>query len=100
MGRDSRVPCISSTRLQAACQDVCLGLQAHCSFRSIHSLFQVTVLGCRYFTPAILELAGFRDKRTALLVAMLPAGVNAVGTLAGMWSIDRMGRRWGPLREW
>ena len=53
---------------------------------------------CRYFTPAILELAGFRDKRTALLVAMLPAGVNAVGTLAGMWSIDRMGRRWGPLR--
>eukprot|EP00891_Asterochloris_glomerata_P003905 jgi/Astpho2/3905/Aster-04413 len=46
-----------------------------------------------YFTPAILELAGFRDKRTALLVAMLPAGVNAVGTLAGMWSIDRMGRR-------
>jgi Sugar (and other) transporter len=38
-----------------------------------------------YFTPAILELAGFQDKRTALLMAMLPAGVNATGTVAGMW---------------
>ena len=26
-----------------------------------------------YYTPAILELAGFRDKRSALLIAMLPA---------------------------
>ena len=74
-----------------------MGLQAHRTLESIHSLFKVTERGCRYFTPAILELAGFRDKRTALLVAMLPAGVNAVGTLAGMWSIDRVGRRWGPL---
>ena len=27
-----------------------------------------------YYTPAILELAGFRDKRSALLIALLPAG--------------------------
>ncbi|KAK9829082.1 hypothetical protein WJX72_003793 [[Myrmecia] bisecta] len=46
-----------------------------------------------YYTPAILELAGFHDKRTALLVAMGPAAVNAVGTLLGMWHIDRCGRR-------
>ncbi len=26
-----------------------------------------------YYTPAILELAGFHDKRSALLIAMLPA---------------------------
>lgn len=46
-----------------------------------------------YFTPAILELAGFRDKRSALLVAMAPAAVNALGTVVGMWLIDRAGRR-------
>ena len=26
-----------------------------------------------YYTPAILELAGFHDKRSALLIAMAPA---------------------------
>ena len=47
----------------------------------------------QYYTPAILELAGFRDNRTALLVAMLPAAVNSLGTLIGMWQIDKCGRR-------
>ena len=47
----------------------------------------------QYYTPAILELAGFRDSRTALLVAMLPAAVNSLGTLVGMWQIDKNGRR-------
>lgn len=46
-----------------------------------------------YYTPAILELAGLRDNRTALLVAMLPAAVNSAGTLIGMWQIDKCGRR-------
>lgn len=49
----------------------------------------------QYYTPAVLELAGFRDNRTALLVAMLPAAVNSVGTLFGMWQIDKCGRRCG-----
>ena len=48
----------------------------------------------RYYTPAILELAGIHDKRTALLVALAPAAVNALGTVAGMLCIDRCGRRW------
>ena len=47
-----------------------------------------------YYTPAILELAGVVDKRTALLAALAPAAVNALGTLAGMAAIDRCGRRW------
>ncbi|CAL5228707.1 g11888 [Coccomyxa viridis] len=46
-----------------------------------------------YFTPAILELAGIHDKRLALLVALAPAGVNALGTVAGMLLVDRCGRR-------
>jgi Sugar (and other) transporter len=50
-----------------------------------------------YYTPAILQLAGVTDKRTALLVALIPAAVNAGGTLVGMAAIDRCGRRWGAL---
>ncbi|KAL0047264.1 hypothetical protein WJX82_011173 [Trebouxia sp. C0006] len=46
-----------------------------------------------YYTPAILELAGLTDNRTALLVAMLPAAVNSAGTFIGMWQIDKCGRR-------
>lgn len=46
-----------------------------------------------YYTPAILQLAGVTDKRTALLVALIPAAVNAGGTLIGMATIDRCGRR-------
>jgi Sugar (and other) transporter len=46
-----------------------------------------------YYTPAILQLAGVTDKRTALLVALVPAAVNAAGTLVGMAAIDRCGRR-------
>ena len=46
-----------------------------------------------YFTPAILELAGYRDKRSALLISLGPAAVNALGTLVGMRFIDHAGRR-------
>ncbi len=46
-----------------------------------------------YYTPAILQLAGVTNKRTALLVALFPAAVNAGGTLVGMAAIDRCGRR-------
>ena len=38
-----------------------------------------------YYTPTILEIAGFVDKRQALFLSILPAFVNAVGTLIGMW---------------
>jgi len=59
--------------------------------------FRLMLMGAlcalQYYTPAILELAGLRDNRTALLVAMLPAAINSAGTLVGMWQIDKCGRR-------
>lgn len=47
---------------------------------------------CRYYTPSILQLAGVGNQ-AALLLAMLPALTNALGTLVGMHAIDRTGRR-------
>lgn len=46
-----------------------------------------------YYTPVVLTLAGITSKRTALLVSLAPAAVNASGTIVGMWAIDRFGRR-------
>jgi len=46
-----------------------------------------------YFTPTILQMAGFNDNKTALLWSLIPAGVNALGTLIGAACIDRYGRR-------
>lgn len=46
-----------------------------------------------YFLVSILSLAGISDNRMALLVAMGPAAVNAIGTIIGMAMIDRAGRR-------
>lgn len=42
-----------------------------------------------YFAPTLMQLGGLSSKRTALLAAVGPAGVNALGTLVGMWAIDR-----------
>lgn len=67
-----------------------LGLQALQQLSGIN-----TVL---YYLPAILELGGFRNKRTVLLVSLLPAAINALGTVVGAVAIDRYGRR--PLMLW
>ena len=42
-----------------------------------------------YFTPVLLQMAGFVDRRQALLWACLPAGCNALGTVAGAVSLTR-----------
>lgn len=37
-----------------------------------------------YFTPVILQMAGFQNKQQALLLSCFPAAVNTVGTIIGM----------------
>lgn len=37
---------------------------------------------CRYYTPTILQLAGV-PSQTALLLSLLPAATNALGTVVG-----------------
>ncbi|KAH9308355.1 hypothetical protein KI387_036266 [Taxus chinensis] len=46
-----------------------------------------------YYSPSIMELAGFAAHRTALLLSLVVAGVNALGTVVGILLIDRSGRR-------
>ena len=75
---------VSSSPLPCTCAiSLCLP-----SNRGRHS-----TLRCRrYYTPSILQLAGVSNQ-AALLLAMLPALTNALGTVVGMHAIDRAGRR-------
>ena len=62
-----------------------LGLQALQQAAGINTVM--------YFAPSILGLAGFQSPRSAVLASIIPAGVNALGTIVGMQLIDRAGRR-------
>lgn len=46
-----------------------------------------------YYSPSIIELAGYASHETALLLSAGVAAMNAVGTVAGIFLIDRCGRR-------
>lgn len=63
-----------------------LGLQALQQAAGINTVM--------YFAPSILGLAGFQSPRSAVLASVLPAAVNALGTVVGMRLIDQAGRRY------
>eukprot|EP00850_Spirogloea_muscicola_P017304 SM000147S01123 [mRNA] locus=s147:254042:256127:+ [translate_table: standard] len=46
-----------------------------------------------YYSPSIVELAGYAAHRTALLLSIVVASMNALGTVAGIVLVDRCGRR-------
>ncbi|GMH42012.1 hypothetical protein BSKO_09931 [Bryopsis sp. KO-2023] len=62
-----------------------VGLQIYQQFCGINTVM--------YYTPTILQMAGFIDRRQALLASLLPVLINSLGSVIGMWLIDRVGRR-------
>ena len=46
-----------------------------------------------YFAPTLLILAGVHNQRTALLLSLIPAAVNSLGSIIGLLTIDIYGRR-------
>lgn len=46
-----------------------------------------------YYSPTIVELAGFFSNKIALLLSLMVAGMNAIGTILGIYLIDKYGRR-------
>lgn len=46
-----------------------------------------------YYSPTIVQMAGFRSNQLALLISLVVAGINAVGTTVGIYVIDHLGRR-------
>ncbi|KAF8391827.1 hypothetical protein HHK36_022165 [Tetracentron sinense] len=61
------------------------GLQAFQQFTGINTVM--------YYSPTIVQMAGFQSNRLALLLSLIVAGMNAIGTIVGIFLIDRCGRR-------
>uniref|UniRef100_A0A0E0LH75 Major facilitator superfamily (MFS) profile domain-containing protein n=1 Tax=Oryza punctata TaxID=4537 RepID=A0A0E0LH75_ORYPU len=46
-----------------------------------------------YYSPTIVQLAGFASNQTALALSLVTSGLNAAGSVVSIYFIDRTGRR-------
>lgn len=46
-----------------------------------------------YYSPTIVQLAGFASNQTAMALSLITSGLNAVGSVVSMAFVDRWGRR-------
>ncbi|KAK9288301.1 hypothetical protein L1049_016752 [Liquidambar formosana] len=61
------------------------GLQAFQQFTGINTVM--------YYSPTIVQMAGFHSNRLAILLSLIVSGLNAAGTILGIYLIDHVGRR-------
>ncbi|KAA0054003.1 putative inositol transporter 2 [Cucumis melo var. makuwa] len=62
-----------------------VGLQVFQQFVGINTVM--------YYSPSIVQLAGFASNETALLLSLVTAGLNALGSIVSIYFIDRTGRK-------
>ncbi|XP_058098221.1 probable inositol transporter 2 [Magnolia sinica] len=62
-----------------------VGLQVFQQFVGINTVM--------YYSPTIVQLAGFASNETALLLSLITSGLNALGSIVSIYFIDRMGRK-------
>ncbi|KAI6705911.1 hypothetical protein NL676_008873 [Syzygium grande] len=62
-----------------------VGLQVFQQFVGINTVM--------YYSPTIIQLAGFASNQTALLLSLVTAGLNAFGSVVSIYFIDRTGRK-------
>lgn len=60
-------------------------LQAFQQFTGINTVM--------YYSPTIVQLAGFENNQLALLLSLIVAAMNAAGTILGIYLIEHSGRR-------
>lgn len=46
-----------------------------------------------YYSPTIIQFAGFASNKTALALSLITSGLNALGSIFSMCFVDRFGRR-------
>lgn len=46
-----------------------------------------------YYSPTIVQLAGFSSNTVALLLSLITSGLNAIGSIASIFLIDKAGRK-------
>ncbi|KAI7739004.1 hypothetical protein M8C21_030537, partial [Ambrosia artemisiifolia] len=62
--------------------------------RDMHAFQQFTGINTvMYYSPTIVQMAGFQSNQLALLLSLIVALMNAAGTVVGIHLIDHSGRR-------
>ncbi|CAA7050460.1 unnamed protein product [Microthlaspi erraticum] len=61
------------------------GLQAFQQFTGINTVM--------YYSPTIVQMAGFHSNQLALFLSLIVAAMNAAGTVVGIYFIDHCGRK-------
>lgn len=46
-----------------------------------------------YYSPTIIQFAGFASNKTAIALSLITSGLNAIGSIVSMCFVDRFGRR-------
>ncbi|XP_027364840.1 inositol transporter 1-like [Abrus precatorius] len=46
-----------------------------------------------YYSPTIIQMAGFKSNQSALFLSLIVSGMNAAGTILGIYLIDAVGRK-------
>lgn len=62
-----------------------VGLQVFQQFVGINTVM--------YYSPTIIQFAGIASNQTALLLSLVTAGLNALGSVVSIYFIDRTGRK-------
>ncbi|XP_010942171.1 probable inositol transporter 2 [Elaeis guineensis] len=62
-----------------------VGLQVFQQFVGINTVM--------YYSPTIVQLAGFASNQTALTLSLVTSGLNAMGSIVSIYFIDRTGRK-------
>lgn len=62
-----------------------VGLQVFQQFVGINTVM--------YYSPTIVQLAGYASNVTALLLSLVTAGLNAFGSIVSIYFVDRTGRK-------
>uniref|UniRef100_A0A1S2Z8X1 Inositol transporter 1-like n=2 Tax=Cicer arietinum TaxID=3827 RepID=A0A1S2Z8X1_CICAR len=61
------------------------GLQAFQQFAGISIVM--------YYSPTIIQMAGFKSNQAALFLSLFVSGMNAAGTVLGIYLVDHLGRK-------
>ncbi|MED6107912.1 Fibroblast growth factor 3 [Stylosanthes scabra] len=62
-----------------------VGLQIFQQFTGINTVM--------YYSPTIVQLAGFASNRTAMLLSLITSGLNALGSILSIYFVDKTGRK-------
>lgn len=62
-----------------------MGLQIFQQFVGINTVM--------YYSPSIVQLAGYASNQTALLLSLFTAGLNAFGSILSIYFVDKTGRK-------